>query len=133
MNSLTKEIVTVVPSVSDAKENVIYLLKSESSTSYEMYSLVTLADGSKTMASLGSTEIDLDGYLTETKAKELYLALTDIDKDTLSKLGTTTETVEDVEILYLTFNGSKIATLSQLENLFYKKADVDTKLDEKKT
>lgn len=126
LNSLSKEIVDVVPSVADAKDNVIYLLKGEGTT-YEMYSVVSLPDGSKNMAPLGSTEIDLDGYLTETKAKELYLALADVDKDTLAKLGTVTED----EVIYLSFNGSKILTLSQIESIVYKKSEVDDLLDAK--
>ena len=126
LNSLSKEIVDAVPSVADAKDNVIYLLKSEGTT-YEMYSVVSLPDGSKNMASLGSTEIDLDGYLTVTKAQELYLALADVDKDTLAKLGTVTEDV----VIYLTFNGSKILTLSQIESIVYKKSEVDALLDAK--
>ena len=126
LNSLSKEIVDAVPSVADAKDNVIYLLKGEGTT-YEMYSVVSLPDGSKNMASLGSTEIDLDGYLTVTKAQELYLALADVDKDTLAKLGTVTEG----EVIYLTFNGSKILTLSQIESIVYKKSEVDVLLDAK--
>lgn len=126
LNSLSKEIVDVVPSVADAKDNVIYLLKGEGTT-YEMYSVVSLPDGSKNMSPLGSTEIDLDGYLTETKAKELYLALADVDKDTLSKLGT----VEEDEVIYLSFNGSKILTLSQIESIVYKKSEIDDLIDEK--
>lgn len=126
LNSLSKEIVDSVPSVADAKDNVIYLLKGEGTT-YEMYSVVSLPDGSKNMASLGSTEIDLDGYLTETKAQELYIALADVDKDTLAKLGTVTEE----EVIYLTFNGSKILTLSQIESIVYKKSEVDDLLEAK--
>ena len=126
LNSLSKEIVDAVPSVADAKDNVIYLLKGEGTT-YEMYSVVSLPDGSKNMASLGSTEIDLDGYLTETKAQEIYLALADVDKDTLAKLGTVTED----EVIYLSFNGSKILTLSQIESIVYKKYEVDDLLNAK--
>ena len=126
LNSLSKEIVDAVPSVADAKDNVIYLLKGEGTT-YEMYSVVSLPDGSKNMASLGSTEIDLDGYLTVTKAQEIYLALADVDKDTLAKLGTVTEG----EVIYLSFNGSKILTLSQIESIVYKKSEVDALLDAK--
>ena len=126
LNSLSKEIVDAVPSVADAKDNVIYLLKGEGTT-YEMYSVVSLPDGSKNMASLGSTEIDLDGYLTVTKAQEIYLALADVDKDTLAKLGTVTEG----EVIYLTFNGSKILTLSQIESIVYKKSEVDALLEAK--
>ena len=126
LNSLSKEIVDAVPSVADAKDNVIYLLKGEGTT-YEMYSVVSLPDGSKNMASLGSTEIDLGGYLTETKAQEIYLALADVDKDTLAKLGTVTEG----EVIYLTFNGSKILTLSQIESVVYKKSEVDNLLESK--
>lgn len=126
LNSLSKEIVDAVPSVADAKDNVIYLLKGEGTT-YEMYSVVSLPDGSKNMASLGSTEIDLNGYLTETKAQEIYLALADVDKDTLAKLGTVTEG----EVIYLSFNGSKILTLSQIESIVYKKSEVDALLEAK--
>ena len=126
INSLSKEIVDAVPSVADAKDNVIYLLKGEGTT-YEMYSVVSLPDGSKNMARLGSTEIDLDGYLTVTKAQELYIALADVDKDTLAKLGTVTED----EVIYLTFNGSKILTLSQIESIVYKKSEVDALLEAK--
>lgn len=126
LNSLSKEIVDAVPSVADAKDNVIYLLKGEGTT-YEMYSVVSLPDGSKNMAPLGSTEIDLDGYLTETKAQEIYLALADVDKDTLTKLGTVTEG----EVIYLSFNGSKILTLSQIESIVYKKSEVDALLESK--
>lgn len=126
LNSLSKEIVDAVPSVADAKDNVIYLLKGEGTT-YEMYSVVSLPDGSKNMASLGSTEIDLDGYLTETKAQEIYLALADVEKDTLAKLGTVTEG----EVIYLSFNGSKILTLSQIESIVYKKSEVDNLLEAK--
>lgn len=126
LNSLSKEIVDAVPSVADAKDNVIYLLKGEGTT-YEMYSVVSLPDGSKNMASLGSTEIDLDGYLTETKAQGLYLALADVDKDTLAKIGTVTEG----EVIYLSFNGSKILTLSQIESIVYKKSEVDALLEAK--
>ena len=126
INSLSKEVVDAVPSVADAKDNVIYLLKGEGTT-YEMYSIVSLPDGSKNMASLGSTEIDLNGYLTVTKASELYLALADVDKDTLAKLGT----VAEGEVIYLTFNGSKILTLSQIESIVYKKSEVDALLEAK--
>lgn len=126
LNSLSKEIVDAVPSVADAKDNVIYLLKGEGTT-YEMYSVVSLPDGSKNMAPLGSTEIDLDGYLTEIKAQEIYLALADVDKDTLAKLGTITEG----EVIYLSFNGSKILTLSQIESIVYKKSEVDNLLESK--
>ena len=126
LNSLSKEIVDAVPSVADAKDNVIYLLKGEGTT-YEMYSVVSLPDGSKNMASLGSTEIDFDGYLTVTKASELYLALADVDKDTLAKLGFVTEG----EVIYLSFNGSKILTLSQIESIVYKKSEVDALLGAK--
>ena len=126
LNSLSKEIVDAVPSVADAKDNVIYLLKGERTT-YEMYSVVSLPDGSKNMASLGSTEIDLDGYLTVTKAQEIYLALADVDKDTLAKIGTVTEG----EVIYLSFNGSKILTLSQIESIVYKKSEVDALLEAK--
>lgn len=126
INSLSKEIVDAVPSVADAKDNVIYLLKGEGTT-YEMYTVVSLPDGSKNMASLGSTEIDLNGYLTVTKAQELYVALADVDKDTLAKLGTVTEG----EVIYLTFNGSKILTLSQIESIVYKKSEVDALLEAK--
>ena len=126
INSLSKEIVDAVPSVADAKDNVIYLLKGEGTT-YEMYSVVSLPDGSKNMARLGSTEINLDGYLTVTKAQGLYLALADVDKDTLAKLGTITEG----EVIYLSFNGSKILTLSQIESIVYKKSEVDALLEAK--
>lgn len=126
LNSLSKEIVDAVPSVADAKDNVIYLLKGEGTT-YEMYSVVSLPDGSKNMAHLGSTEIDLGGYLTETKAQEIYLALADVDKDTLAKIGTVTEG----EVIYLSFNGSKILTLSQIESIVYKKSEVDNLLESK--
>lgn len=126
LNSLSKEIVDAVPSVADAKDNVIYLLKGEGTT-YEMYSVVSLPDGSKNMAPLGSTEINLDGYLTETKAQDLYIALADVDKETLAKLGTVTEG----EVIYLSFNGSKILTLSQIESIVYKKSEVDGLLEAK--
>lgn len=126
LNSLSKEIVDAVPSVADAKNNVIYLLKGEGTT-YEMYSVVSLPDGSKNMASLGSTEINLGGYLTVTKAQDLYIALADVDKDTLAKLGTVTEG----EVIYLSFNGSKILTLSQIESIVYKKSEVDDLLEAK--
>lgn len=126
INSLSKEIVDAVPSVADANDNVIYLLKGEGTT-YEMYTVVSLPDGSKNVASLGSTEIDLNGYLTVTKAQELYIALADVDKDTLAKLGTVTEG----EVIYLSFNGSKILTLSQIESIVYKKSEVDALLEAK--
>lgn len=129
LNKLEKKIVDVLPSVEDADANAIYLLKGEG-TSYEMYTLVTLQDGGKALASMGGTDIDLDGYLTEDKAKTLYLALLDVNKEALATLSLVTED----SVVYLAYNGSKILTKAQIDTLLsdYATTDyVDTELGKK--
>lgn len=131
LNKLSKKIVEVLPSADVADANTIYMVK-EGGGNYAMYTVVTLADGSKSLASMGSTDIDLTDYLKTENAKITYLALADVKKDVLALLDSTTEN----GIVYLTYNGSKILTKSQIETLLedyatkqYVGDEVDKKVD----
>ena len=62
-NHLSKEIVTVLPSDSDAKENIIYLIKDETVVGIDKYEEWTLVGG--TLICIGSTSTDLTGYYTK--------------------------------------------------------------------
>lgn len=94
LNKLEKKIVDVLPSVEDADANTIYLIKQGDTTTYDMYTLVTLADGSKSLASMGGTEIDLDGYVKEEELDD-YVSKTDINTIT----GETDPTVPSLEFM----------------------------------
>lgn len=63
VNHLSKEIVTVLPSDSNARENVIYLIKDETSTGIDKYEEWTLIGG--TLICIGTTSTDLTGYYTK--------------------------------------------------------------------
>ena len=129
LNKLSKKIVDVLPSAEDADANTIYMIK-EDGGNYAMFTVVTLADGSKSLASMGSTDIDLTDYLKKDDAKITYLALADVNKDVLALF----DTIEEDGILYLSYNGSKLLTQTQLEAVFadYSTYEyVDEKLGEK--
>lgn len=86
ISTLTKQIVTVLPTVADAQDNVIYLLAAETSGVYEQYTIVTDSDGNKILALLGSTQVDLTDYYNKTQIDSL---LTDkVDKVTGKDLST---------------------------------------------
>ena len=60
---LSKQIVTTIPTASEAKENVIYLLKVDSATGKDIYEEYTLIGGEVVM--IGDTSTNLDDYLTK--------------------------------------------------------------------
>lgn len=60
---LTKEIVTSLPSDTDAKENIIYLIKDDTVTGLDKYEEWTLIGG--TLVCIGTTSTDLTGYYTK--------------------------------------------------------------------
>lgn len=68
-NHLTKEIVDTLPDVTDAKENVIYMIKDTSSTVEDVYKEYTLINGA--IECIGSTSVDLSNYSTTDEVKEL--------------------------------------------------------------
>ena len=59
-NHLVRKIVTTVPSVSDAKENIIYMLKVDSATGADKYKEYMLIDNEVVL--IGDTSIDLSEY-----------------------------------------------------------------------
>jgi hypothetical protein len=65
---LTKEIVTEVPSIANAKENVIYLIKDTSATGDDKYKEYQLIN--EEVVQTGDTSIDLSGYAKETYVDE---------------------------------------------------------------
>lgn len=60
---LSKQIVTAVPTASEAKENVVYLLKVTDATGKDVYEEYTLIGGEVVM--IGDTSTNLDDYLTK--------------------------------------------------------------------
>ena len=60
---LAKQIVTVLPSSSEAKENVIYMLKISSATGKDVYEEWTKIGGE--LVCIGDTSTNLSGYLTK--------------------------------------------------------------------
>lgn len=75
LNKLEKKIINHVPTVEEAKDNILYLVESETSGTYNQYMLI---DG--TIASLGSTEVDLDGYAKTEDVVLLQQSLADKGK-----------------------------------------------------
>ena len=67
--SLKKEIVTSVPTASEAKENVIYLLKVETATGSDKYEEYMLISG--TVQMIGDTSTDLSNYYTKEQAQAI--------------------------------------------------------------
>lgn len=61
-NHLTKEIVTTLPSVENAKANCIYMIKNESITAGDAYEEWMLVGNE--LVCIGSTQTDLSGYYT---------------------------------------------------------------------
>lgn len=59
---LSKQIVTAIPTASEAKENVVYLLKATDATGKDVYEEYTLIGGEVVM--IGDTSTNLDDYLT---------------------------------------------------------------------
>lgn len=62
-NKLEKQIVTTIPTASEAKDNVIYLYKVDSAVGDDKYEEYMLIGGEVVM--IGTTSTDLSGYLTE--------------------------------------------------------------------
>ena len=60
---LSKQIVTTIPKASEAKENVVYLLKVTDATGKDIYEEYTLIGGEVVM--IGDTSTNLDDYLTK--------------------------------------------------------------------
>lgn len=70
--SLKKQIVTTVPTASEAKDNVIYLLKIDSATGSDKYEEYMLISGEVVM--IGDTSTDLSGYYTKEEAQAIVNA-----------------------------------------------------------
>lgn len=75
LNKLEKKILDHVPTVEEAKDNVLYLVGTETSGTYNQYMLI---DG--VIANLGSTDIDLDGYAKTEDVVALQQAILDKGK-----------------------------------------------------
>lgn len=69
-NHLTKEIVTAVPTASEAKENMIYMLKVESATGNDKYQEYQLIGGNVVL--VGDTSVDLSGYAKTSEVANTY-------------------------------------------------------------
>lgn len=61
---LTKEIVTTLPAVSSAKDNVIYMVKNASGVSGDEYSEYMLINGAMEKIGTTATQVDLSNYVT---------------------------------------------------------------------
>ena len=70
--SLRKQIVTTVPTASEAKDNVIYLLKVDSATGSDKYEEYMLISGEVVI--IGDTSTDLSGYYTKEEAQAIVNA-----------------------------------------------------------
>lgn len=64
---LAKQIVTVLPSSSEAKENIIYMLKISSATGKDVYEEWTKIGGE--LVCIGDTTTNLDNYFTKTETE----------------------------------------------------------------
>lgn len=71
LDRLTKQIVTELPDISQAVENVIYLIENTAGTAYDQYTIVDDGAGGKEWALLGSTDTDLTGYYTSVQVDSL--------------------------------------------------------------
>lgn len=71
LDRLTKQIVTELPDLSEAIENVIYLIENTAGTAYDQYTIVDDGAGGKEWALLGSTDTDLTGYYTSVQVDSL--------------------------------------------------------------
>lgn len=67
--SLSKQIVTTVPTAAEAKDNVIYLIKDLTATGSDKYKEYTLISGEVVM--IGDTSTDLSGYYTKEEAQAI--------------------------------------------------------------
>lgn len=77
---LVREIVTSLPNADEAAENTIYMMKRASGLDendvYDEYIVITVG-GKKQLELLGNTELNLDGYATETYADNAAQAAAD--------------------------------------------------------
>lgn len=64
---MQKEVVTALPSASDAKENVLYLLKKENVTGADKYEIYTKIGDALVM--IDDTSVDLSGYMSAEQVK----------------------------------------------------------------
>lgn len=62
-SKLEKRIVTTLPPLSEAKDNVIYMIKDNTVTGGDKYREYTLIDGQLVM--IGDTSVDLSGYVSD--------------------------------------------------------------------
>lgn len=87
LTHLKKEIVTALPDVADAEENVLYLLEDTSGTDtvYQQYLLIN-----GTFESLGSTSTDLTNYYTKDESDAKFALLADL-QTLISVIGSISE------------------------------------------
>lgn len=64
---MQKEVVTTLPAASDAKENVLYLLKKEGTTGADKYEIYTKIGDELVM--IDDTSVDLSGYMSAEQVK----------------------------------------------------------------
>lgn len=129
------QIVTVLPDVEDARNDVIYLMLDTSVTDetvYLMYMLVENADGSKELANTGSTKTDLSGYYTITEVD----TIADSKQDTVTGAASTIVNMDLSAAKVMVTNSSGKAatspvTAAELENLQGITDNVQTQLDGK--
>lgn len=120
LTHLEKEIVTVLPNVSDAKDNIIYLLKDTSITNEDVYVQYLLIDGA--LVSIGSTKVNLDNLYTKSEADAKFALITDLSAINTAIGGLTTLNTTAKDTLVNAIN----EVLSLLNSGLDKKVDKDS-------
>ena len=90
LTKLEKEISLTVPTVEEAKDNVLYLVPSEKEGVYEQWMLVR-----NEVVSFGNTEIDLSNYVEKVEGKGL--STNDYTNEDKTLVGTIKDKVDKVE------------------------------------
>lgn len=103
-NHLTREIVTEIPTVDTAKDNVIYMYKVESATGNDVYQEYQLINGEVVM--VGDTSVDLSGYVKNETVENIVNGTTVVPEATKStfdgdgnKISETYATNVDVDMI----------------------------------
>ena len=134
LDRLTKKIVSALPAIADAEQNVIYLILDTEAqeTSYIQWTLVDDGAGSYEWARLGSTATDLGDYVTES---DMETAL-QLKQNTITGAASTITSVNLSNDRALISNASgKVAvspiTATELEALDNVTGNVQNQLDAK--
>ncbi len=92
---LKKQVVTVLPSASEAKDDVLYLLMNDTTGHYDIYGLV---NGS--VVQLDDTTVDLTGYVTNTDLSNAVSTINTSIQNVSNSIGTkiTEVTATDDEV-----------------------------------